>query len=52
MNLTPAAVEDVITTTSVSMNTQPVNLEFGRCHHFVLLRAVGLKVIFKSLTVV
>ena len=45
MNLTPAAVDNVGATSPVSMTTQTVTLEFGRCHHFALLRAVGLKVI-------
>ena len=44
-HLTRAAVDDVSATTPASMTTQPVTLEFGRCHHFALLRAVGLKVI-------
>jgi len=43
MNLTPAAVDDVSATSLVSMTTQPVTLEFGRCH-FALLRAAGLRV--------
>ena len=52
MNLTPAAVDDVSATSPVSMTTQPVTLEFGRHHHFAQLRAVGLKVSLKILTVV
>ena len=49
MNLTRAVVEDVRATSPVSMTTQPtVTLEFGRCHHFALLRVVGRKVIQKG----
>ena len=44
MNLTPAAVDDVSATTPASMTTQPVTLEFGRCHHFALLRVAALRV--------
>ena len=46
MNLTHstrAAVDDVGATSPVSMTTQPVTLEFGRCHS-ALLRAAGLRV--------
>ena len=46
MNLTPAAVDNAAMSlpSPVSMTTQPVTLEFGRCHHFALLRAAGLRV--------
>ena len=44
MNLTCAAVDDVSATSPVSMTTQPVTLEFGRCHHFALLRAAAVRV--------
>ena len=43
MNLTPAAVDDVSATSPVSMTTQPMTLEFGRCH-FVLLRVAAVRV--------
>ena len=42
MNLTPAAVDDVSATSLVSTTTQLV--EFGRCHHFALLRAAAVRV--------
>ena len=45
MNLTPVAVDDVSALPPVSMTTQTLTLEFGKCLHYALLRDVGLKVI-------
>ena len=45
MNLTPAAVDNVATTTPVSMTTQTLTLESGsRCHHCVLQKDVAARV--------
>ena len=45
MNLTTAAVDDVVSaTTPVSMTTQTVVLEFGRCHHCALMKVVAARV--------
>ena len=45
MNLTPAAVDNVATTTPVSTTTQTLTLESGsRCHHCVLQKDVAARV--------